>query len=126
MAIFTEKASAQDSPTLEIWGFMDFQFSADDDWADGDHFILGQAEIDIESELSPYVSTAMALAFDPDAESFGPGVAVADFHMWGSDDGHRYQNKTIDASALPACRQRIAMAIVKIPRIIFPLSSFGH
>ena len=100
MFLLVGQASAQDYPSLEIWGFMDFQLAGDDDWAGGDRFLLGQAEIDVEAEVAPYVSTAVALAFDPDEESFGLGVAVADFHMWGHGNGHRYQNKTIDASGL--------------------------
>ncbi len=100
-AIGAAGAGAQDdAPALDIWGFMDVQMAGDDDWAGGDRFLLGQAEIDAEAEIAPHTATAVALAYDPDADAFGLGVALVEFRLWGRDDGHRFAHGWLQGSGL--------------------------
>lgn len=78
---------------LEITGFMDVLFSTDNQ-APGDHnFRLGQAEVDIAACLASHTCTCVAVAYDPDAGTFGLGAATIEFLLAGSgsDCRHHYE-----------------------------------
>lgn len=90
-------------PGLEITGFMDVvgtqQSSADDKVNYG----LGQAEVDLTSDLSELASIEVAIAYNPDDAFFELGAAVIDIHPFaGSSTGHVRQEHGIDHTYLLA------------------------
>ncbi len=78
---------------LEITGFMDVLFSADNPAPGTRNFRLGQAELDIAACLADHTCTCVALAYDPEAGTFGLGCATIEFLLAGngSDCRHHYE-----------------------------------
>ena len=58
-------------PPVEISGFADILWQIDDPEMLTETFALGQAEIDLAASLEDRIDVEMAVAYDPDAGSFG-------------------------------------------------------
>jgi hypothetical protein len=71
---------------MEISGFFDvvnnYQSSSDDKA----EFGLGQAEVDIESELNDRVSTAVAIAYNADESTFELGAAEIGVNLYSDEE----------------------------------------
>lgn len=63
------------APELEISGFFDVLGSYSRAQENRAEFQLGQAEVDLESELSDRSAVSVAVAYNPDAEAFELGAA---------------------------------------------------
>ena len=72
-----------ESTTLQIVGFGDIlaTFSEEND---GRRFEIGQAEVDLESELTSRFSMALAIAYDEG--SFTIGAFTADYEVWSASE----------------------------------------
>jgi len=83
---------------IEWSGFFDvtsgFQSSAEDET----EFGLGQAEIDLASELSDNIAVEAAIAYNADDGVFELGEALIDVHLFGSEGGHIRPGFGIDHS----------------------------
>jgi hypothetical protein len=79
-------AHAQDGPSLAISAFADLIFPvfASDD--SGTQFQVNQAEVDLEGEIVPDVNATMALAYDPEAETFALAVLAVEIPLSQGDD----------------------------------------
>jgi hypothetical protein len=72
-----------DNSTLQISGFGDLLATFQDENR-GETFNIGQAEIDLESELIDKFSMVLAIAYDED--SFTIGVFTVDYNIWQADE----------------------------------------
>ncbi|PKK82701.1 MAG: hypothetical protein CVT49_12240 [candidate division Zixibacteria bacterium HGW-Zixibacteria-1] len=68
-----------ESTTLQIMGFGDLLTTFQDN-NDGSTFDIGQAEVDLESELTDRFAIALAIAYDEG--SFTIGAFTADYNAW--------------------------------------------
>lgn len=67
-------ALAQPGGTLDISAFADLVFPVSASDSTGTEFRVNQAELDLAGDIAPGVSAAMALAYDPTAETFALAV----------------------------------------------------
>jgi len=72
-----------DSTTLEIVGFGDLLTTFQKE-NDGSTFDIGQAEVDLESEMTDRISVALAIAYDEGA--FVIGAFIVDYTAWSLCD----------------------------------------
>jgi len=72
-----------ESTTLEIVGFGDLLATFQDE-NDGRTFDIGQAEVDLESELTSRFVIALAIAYDEG--SFAMGAFTADYKVWSASE----------------------------------------
>jgi len=87
---FTETTSIKNSEitigettTLQIYGFGDLlaNFQKEND---GETFNIGQAEVDLESDLTDKFSMALAIAYDEG--NFTIGAFTADYNIWSASE----------------------------------------
>ena len=86
-------ASAQ----VEWSGFFDILYSYSQKKGDGT-FDYGQFEVDLSVPLSEYISAEGALAYD--AGVLGLGAGFVDFHLFGTEKGHRVRGGGLTHSGL--------------------------
>ena len=86
-------ASAQ----VEWSGFFDILYSDLQKKGDGT-FDYGQFEVDLAVPLSEYISVEGALAYD--AGVLGLGAGFVDFHLFGTEEGHRVRGGGLTHSGL--------------------------
>ncbi len=72
-----------ESTTLQIVGFGDLLATFQDE-NDGSTFNIGQAEVDLESELTDHFAIALAIAYDEG--TFTIGAFTADYTAWSAAD----------------------------------------
>ena len=72
-----------ETATLEIVGFGDLLTTFKEE-KDGNTFNIGQAEIDLESDLKDNITMALAIAYDDGA--FGIGAFTVDWTAWELDE----------------------------------------
>ena len=85
---------------IEFSGFGDILYVNYQDEDEESGFEFGQVELDLAAEIDENVSVEAAIAFDPDAEAFGSGAFLIDFHLFGSEGSHFRPVEGIDV--LPA------------------------
>jgi hypothetical protein len=71
-------APAQEGGGLDISAFADIIFPVSPDSLSGSQVRVNQAEIDLEGVIAEDVTAAMALAYDPDAETFALAVLAVE------------------------------------------------
>ncbi|MEE9555597.1 MAG: hypothetical protein V3W18_15020 [candidate division Zixibacteria bacterium] len=91
-----------ESVDLDISGFGDVYLVSYQDAALGNDFIIGQMEVDLETNLAEKTVLGAAIAYDSELESFGLGAFTMDFHLWDQDGGHFRPVNGIDHSGLIA------------------------
>lgn len=74
-------------PNVEIAGFVDVLGSYNRSVEDKSDFNLGQAEIDLESDLSDRIGIALAVAYNSDDGVFELGAAEIGINLYESDEG---------------------------------------
>lgn len=72
---------------VEISGFLDVIGSYQRSSSDRTEYGLGQAEIDLETELADNVSAAMAIAYNNETGGFELGAAEIGINLYTNDDG---------------------------------------
>ena len=72
-----------ESTTLQIVGFGDLLTTFQDE-RDGSTFDIGQAEVDLESELTDRFAIVLAIAYDEG--SFAIGAFTADYNVWSASE----------------------------------------
>jgi len=94
----------ESEPVLRFSGFGDLQYRANDGGpaTGGEKYAIGQAELDLESNLSEAVCLAGAIAFNPDASRFELWTFAIDFHLWGREEGHLRESRWLCSSGIAA------------------------
>jgi hypothetical protein len=87
-------------PTVEFSGFADILWRVDEDDGEGEDFFIGQAEIDLATNLDGVINLEMAVAYDADAGSFGLGALVMDLALLGEDEGSLHHSDVIQNAGL--------------------------
>jgi hypothetical protein len=88
---FGDQSASNDDPgdlfgELEISGFFDVIGTHQTATEDETEFGLGQAEVDIESQLSERASIAMAVAYNSDESTFELGCAELGLNVYANDE----------------------------------------
>lgn len=78
-------AAGQDGSTLAIAAFADLIFPAAASDESGTGFRVNQAEIDLTGQIAPDLNAAMALAYDPAAETFALAVLTVQLPLVATD-----------------------------------------
>jgi hypothetical protein len=73
---------------VEISGFADILWRIDEPDVGAETFALGQAEIDLASTVGDRIDVEVAVAYDPESETFGLGALVADIRLFGESESH--------------------------------------
>ncbi len=81
---------------LEITGFADFNYVVPSAEETSASYGFGQIEIDLATGIGDYIGVEAALAYDPDAETFGSGAFVVDVSLFGSEGDHYLTMTGID------------------------------
>ena len=71
---------------LDISGFFDVTSTYQNSQADENEYGLGQAEIDIESELSPTAAVAVAIAYNNEEGVFELGAAELGINLFSDEN----------------------------------------
>jgi hypothetical protein len=74
-------AVGQQPPELAISAFADLIFPASAGEEAGTRFRVNQAEVDLEANIAPDIGAAMALAYDPQAETFALAVLAVELPL---------------------------------------------
>jgi hypothetical protein len=77
------ETAADESTALRIFGFGDLLATFRDE-TDGRTFDVGQAEVDMEGELTDRLAMSLAIAYDEG--SFGIGALTVDYSAWFADE----------------------------------------
>ena len=88
-------ASAQ----VEWSGFFDILYSDSQEKGDGT-FDYGQFEVDLSVPLSECISAEGALAYNAEEGVFELGAGFVDFHLFGTEEGHRVRGGGLTHSGL--------------------------
>ena len=86
-AMATDESAENALAGIELSGFFDALGTWQSSEDDKTEFGFGQAEIDLESELSDRVAVAVAVAYNPDDGIFELGAAELGFNLYGADEG---------------------------------------
>ncbi len=89
-------------PLLRFSGFGDLRYeSGDARPEDGrERYGIGQAELDLDSNVSDAVSLDAAIWFDAERSHFELGAFAIDFRLWGGEEGHWRQTTWLDNSGI--------------------------
>ena len=100
--VMAENSQSQEIeiPPLELSGFADILWQIHDPEFGTETFALGQAEIDLATSLEDRIDVEMAVAYDPDAGSFGLGALVMDFRLFGDPESHFFSFDGVDHAGL--------------------------
>lgn len=80
---YSQEAESQCAQALEFSGFTDLQYWGDLSRNQKPEYHWGQVELDFAKCINPLVSFEGAVAYDPDAESFGIGAAFVQLNILG-------------------------------------------
>ncbi len=83
---------------IELSGFFDLIYSNPQNSKEDKGFAINQMEVDIESQFSPFITIAGAIAYG--GEAFEIGAAYADLHWMGDLGSHPIQSQVFDHSGL--------------------------
>lgn len=78
--------AAEEAGGLAISAFADVQMPVESRDDDDGRFNINQAEIDLEGTIHPKTTAAMAVAWDPEAETFALAVLAAEYALAEGDD----------------------------------------
>jgi hypothetical protein len=80
--LLVHPALAQEEGQLAISAFADLLLPASSSTESGTEFRVNQAEVDLEGVMAPEIVAAMALAYDPDAETFALAVLALEMPLF--------------------------------------------
>jgi len=87
------------SAEVEWSGFFDILYADSQERGDGT-FDYGQFEVDLAVSLSECISAEGALAYNADEGFVELGAGFVDFHLFGSEEGHRVRGGALTHSGL--------------------------
>jgi hypothetical protein len=85
---------------LEISGFVDVLSNHQSSAEDKVDFGLGQAEVDLASELYERAAIEVAIAYNNETGNFELGAAIIDFHLFEGEGSHARPEFGIDHSSI--------------------------
>lgn len=75
-------------PSMKLSGFGDFRYTPYLRGEEQKVFNLGQVEIDLNTSIEKKIGIDIAIAYDPESETFGLGAFTVDLHLFGKDGSH--------------------------------------
>ncbi len=96
---------------VTLSGFGDVLLISDERAEDECDFALGQVEVDLDTAFQDRIYASVAIAYDPQLDSFGLGAFTLDYHLFGTDGPHFRRGGPIDHSGIIAGRFDVPFGI---------------